>query len=184
MILYIFLNYLKFPNFILNLQKGAIFEDLSNQILRHKIMPTVLDVLKAKGPDNIFYTDIRKLDGTALHIWKQREKEFLSKKEQSFGDKKMMLIEFPERFLGTIESVMKYHFEKKEKNIEKAEEAIETKRKRLEQKKKKAENKFRKDPQDTSLTNAEIPASEKPKKRKRKRIIRKVVRKIENPDEK
>lgn len=141
-------------------------------------MPTVLDVLKDKGPKEIFYTDIRKLDGTVLHIWKQRNEEFLSKIEQKFGDKKMLLIEFPIRFLGTIESVMKYHFEKKENNIQKAQDALKEKERRLEQKQKKAENKFRK----TSETPSQSKLTsniEQPKRRKRKRIIRKVVKKID-----
>lgn len=142
-------------------------------------MPTVLDVLRAKGPEQIFYTDIRKLDGTVLHIWKQREKEFLSKTEQEFGDKMMLLINFPDKFIGTIESVMKYHFEKKEQNIQKAEEAIEMKQKKLEQKQKKAENRFRKSTE-SSQKNKEIVSNEKPKKRKRKRIVRKILKKIDS----
>lgn len=76
-------------------------------------MSTVLDVIKYREVEEYVYTDIRKLDGTALHVWKQKNEKFLIKIPQEHDDKILQLIDFPKSFLKTLNSIVGYHFEKK-----------------------------------------------------------------------
>lgn len=76
-------------------------------------MPTVLDIMRERRIPSYVYTDIKKTDGTALYIWKQRNGKFLSKVERNFEDKVLELIDFPPQFASTLSSIVQFHFDRK-----------------------------------------------------------------------
>lgn len=78
-------------------------------------MPTVLDIIRRKQITNFVWRDVRKIDGTALHVWKNRSKRVLSKRPQMLNGKEIPLINFPDYYSNTISSIIAYHFVRKEK---------------------------------------------------------------------
>ena len=82
-------------------------------------MPTVLDIIRHKRITNFVWRDVRKIDGTALHVWKKRSKRVLRKKVQILNDTEIPLIDFPDYYANTISSIIAYHFVRKEKKSRK-----------------------------------------------------------------
>lgn len=78
-------------------------------------MPTALDIIRRKRITDFVWRDVRKIDGTALHVWKNRSKRVLPKKTQMLDDKEIPLIDFPEYYANTVSSIVAYHFVRKEK---------------------------------------------------------------------
>ena len=76
-------------------------------------MPTVLDIMREKRIPAYVYTDIKKTDGTALYLWKQRNGKFLDKTSRNFEDKVLELIDFPPQFTRTLSSIVQFHFDRK-----------------------------------------------------------------------
>lgn len=82
-------------------------------------MPTVLDIIRRKRITNFVWRDVRKIDGTALYVWKKRNKRVLDKKVQLLNETDIPLIDFPDYYANTISSIIAYHFVRKEKNYRK-----------------------------------------------------------------
>ncbi|WP_299459181.1 hypothetical protein [uncultured Microscilla sp.] len=82
-------------------------------------MPTVLDIIRHKRITNFVWRDVRKVDGTALHVWKKRSKRVLHKKTQILNGVEIPLIDFPDYYANTISSIIAYHFVRKEKKSRK-----------------------------------------------------------------
>lgn len=82
-------------------------------------MPTVLDIIRHKRITNFVWRDVRKIDGTALHVWKKRSKRVLHKKVQILNGTEIPLIDFPDYYANTISSIIAYHFVRKEKKSRK-----------------------------------------------------------------
>jgi hypothetical protein len=82
-------------------------------------MPTVLDIIRHKRITNFVWRDVRKIDGTALHVWKKRSKRVLRKKVQILNGTEIPLIDFPDYYANTISSIIAYHFVRKEKKSRK-----------------------------------------------------------------
>ena len=78
-------------------------------------MPTVLDIIRRKRITDFVWRDVRKIDGTALHVWKNRSNRVLPKKDQVLNGNEIPLINFPEYYANTISSIIAYHFVRKEK---------------------------------------------------------------------
>lgn len=82
-------------------------------------MPTVLDIIRHKRISNFVWRDVRKVDGTALHVWKKRSKRVLNKRVQILNGIEIPLIDFPDYYANTISSIIAYHFVRKEKKSRK-----------------------------------------------------------------
>ena len=125
-------------------------------------MPTTLDIIRRKRITDFVWRDVRKIDGTALHVWKNRSNRVLPKKTQVLNGNEIPLINFPEYYANTISSIIAYHFVRKEKK----------RRKHLFDDQKEYTD-FQQPGQDnledyrSSLDNA----SDQPRRRRRKRIV-------------
>ncbi|OJJ16170.1 hypothetical protein BKI52_35990 [marine bacterium AO1-C] len=78
-------------------------------------MPTALDIIRRKRITDFVWRDVRKIDGTALHVWKNRSNRVLPKRTQVLNGNEIPLINFPEYYANTISSIIAYHFVRKEK---------------------------------------------------------------------